>query len=136
MRCSARPAAAACRSRLTFWSSTFLEEKARFVEHPYWTTEFVGTGPFALRAWVTGSHAVLAANERFVLGRPKVDAVEVKFIPDPNTLVANIVAGTVDITLGRALSLEPSLQVRDRWRDGHMELRYISWIVIYLPTHR
>lgn len=109
----------------------FTEDKPEFLEHSYWTQGFVGTGPFRVREWVRGSHAVLDADAQYVLGRPRIDTIEVKFIPDPNTLVANVLAGAVDITLGRALSLEPSLQIRDQWREGHMDLRLISWIVIY-----
>jgi peptide/nickel transport system substrate-binding protein len=61
-----------------------------------------------------------------------IDEIEIKFIPDYNTLVANILAGTVELTLGRSLSLEQAVPVRDQWRDGRMDLGALStWIAIY-----
>ena len=110
---------------------TFVEDKANFVQHPYWTTEFIGTGPFRVRTWTQDSHMILAANDAFVLGRPKVDEVEVRFIPDPNTMIANVLAGEVELTMGRALSLEQAVQLRDQWREGKLGTVLSSWIAAY-----
>ncbi len=41
-----------------------------------------------------------------MLGHPDIDEIEVKFIPDPNALLANVLAGTVELTLGRGISVE------------------------------
>lgn len=110
----------------------YLEDKANFIQHPYWSVDFVGLGPFKLREYVQGSHALLSAYEAYVLGRPKLDEIEVKFIPDQNTLVANILAGAVELTLGRSLSLEQAVLAQDQWRDGKMDLGALSsWIAIY-----
>lgn len=109
----------------------YAEDKGAFTQHPYWSQEFVGTGPFKLREWVGGSHIVLQANDQYALGRPKIDEVEVRFIPSSNTLQANVLAGTVEVTLGRALSLEQALQVRDQWRDGRVIVTPSSWVVIH-----
>lgn len=109
----------------------YAEEKPAFAHLPYWTQEFVGTGPFRVRDWVRGSHVTLEANERYVLGRPRVDQVEVRFIPDQNALSASLLAGAVELTLGRSLTLDPAIQVRDQWRAGTMELGFVNWFVIY-----
>lgn len=110
----------------------FLEEKNGFLDLPYWNRDFVGLGPFKLREWVGGSYAVLVANDRYVLGRPKIDEIELRFIADQNTLIANILAGTVDVTLGRSISLDQATQIRDAWREGRVELGALdSWIAIY-----
>lgn len=99
----------------------YIENKAGFMNLAYWGEEFVGAGPFKLREWVQGSHLVLEAYDRYILGRPKVDEIEVKFVPDPNTLVANILAGAVELPVGRGLSFEQTVQVRDQWRGGRVE---------------
>lgn len=111
--------------------TAYLESKATFTDHVYWSTEYVGTGPFKLRDWFPGSHLVVEAYDRYVLGRPKIDLVEIRFIPDANTLAANLMSGVVELTLGRSISGEQALQVRDQWRDGRLELAYENWIALY-----
>ncbi len=101
----------------------YMENKATFAELPYWTGDFVGTGPFKLRQFVRSSHLVLEANDRHVLGRPPIDEIEVKFIPDNNTLVANLLAGVVDINLGPGVAIEDGLEVRSQWREGRLDYR-------------
>jgi peptide/nickel transport system substrate-binding protein len=96
---------------------SYAEEKLTFAEHAYWSAEYVGTGPFKIREWAKGSGVTLIANERYVLGRPKIDEIEVKFIPDGSTLMANLLAGAVDVTIGeRNFSLDEATQIQ--WRDG------------------
>jgi peptide/nickel transport system substrate-binding protein len=104
----------------------YQEDKANFLGIPYWNQEFIGAGPFRIRDWVLDSHVVLAANPDYALGRPKIDEIEVRFIPDPTTLMANVLAG-VEMTIGRALSLDQALQVKDQWREGSFLLRSRSW---------
>jgi peptide/nickel transport system substrate-binding protein len=109
----------------------FTENKRGFLDVPYWTDEFVGAGPFKLRDFVKGSHLVLTANDDYVLGRPKVDVVELRFILDAPTLAANILAGEIDITMGRGFTQDNGMQIRDQWRDGKMLLTFTSWDAIY-----
>jgi peptide/nickel transport system substrate-binding protein len=94
------------------------EERATFLDLPYWSHAFVGSGPFRLHEFERGSHMKVVANDHYALGRPKIDEVEIRFIPDSKTLMANLLAGTVELTLGRNLSLEEGLQVRDQWQGG------------------
>jgi len=109
----------------------YMENKAGYVELPHWSHEFVGTGPFKLKAWERGSHLVVEANDRYVLGRPRIDEVEVRFIPDSNTLVASILAGAVDFMMGRGLSVEEATQVQERWREGRVEAAPYTWIQLW-----
>jgi peptide/nickel transport system substrate-binding protein len=106
-------------------------DKASFNALPYWSDEFVGTGPFKLRSLSRGAYLLLAANEAYALGRPRIDELEVKFLPDPNALIANVLAGEVDVFLGRGMNFERAMVVRDQWRDGRLETRLSGLIVIY-----
>src|SRR5207248_7338265 len=74
------------------------------------------------REFVRGSHILLEANEQYVLGRPKLDAVEVRLILDSNTLVANILSGAVELTLGRNVSVDQAMLIREQWRGGRVEV--------------
>src|SRR5581483_2680159 len=69
--------------------SAYAGDKAAFTDSPYFGASYVGTGPFKLHEWVLGSHVLLDANDQYVLGRPRLDQIEVKFILDTNTMVAN-----------------------------------------------
>jgi peptide/nickel transport system substrate-binding protein len=110
----------------------FLEAKATFAEHPYWTEQFIGTGPFRVREFVRGSHVVLEAFDGYPLGRPKIDEVEIKFINDPNVIVANVLSGAVDLTLGRGLAPEEASEAERQWGQGKVGTAYgTSWTALY-----
>ena len=96
----------------------YTTNKANFLELPFWSAQFVGSGPYRINRWEDGVGAILAASDTYALGRPRIDEIEVKFIPSSPTLVANILAGSVDMTLGRGLSEQQAAQLRDNWRDG------------------
>jgi peptide/nickel transport system substrate-binding protein len=59
----------------------------------FWTSEYVGLGPYRVERWEPGSFIQARAFDGYVLGRPKIDRIEVRFIPDPQTAVANLLAG-------------------------------------------
>lgn len=98
--------------------STYLDDRANFTGSPALGPQFVGAGPYRLKDWVLGSHLVLEANDGYVLGRPKIDQIEVKFILDTITLVSNVLAGAVHVTLGRGLTPEQAITARDQWKEG------------------
>jgi peptide/nickel transport system substrate-binding protein len=100
----------------------FSDDKAAFTQLPYWTTEFVGIGAYQLREWVSGSHLLVEASDRYVLGRPKIDEILVKFLLDPNTVIANVLAGTVELTIGRSASVDQAVSFREQWKDGKVEV--------------
>jgi peptide/nickel transport system substrate-binding protein len=108
---------------------TYAEDKASLFTGAAWTSEFVGAGPFKVREWVADSHTVLQAYDRYALGRPKIDEIEVRFIPDPTTLMANILAG-VDMSIGRALSMDQALRVGEQWREGRVATRPYGWVAV------
>jgi peptide/nickel transport system substrate-binding protein len=110
----------------------YLDDKTKLLEHPFWTEQFVGLGPFKLQEFVRGSHLILVANDAYALGRPRIDEINVKFIPDQNALIANVLAGAVELTLSRGLSVEQALQVRDRWGDGgDIAVKFVNWVAVW-----
>ncbi len=99
----------------------FRNDPTSFTQLLYWTRGFVGMGAYRVVDFVEGTHMTLRASDSFVLGRPKIDEIEVKFIPDPNTIAANVLADAVDITLGGRFSPDWGINLRDRWKNGRME---------------
>jgi peptide/nickel transport system substrate-binding protein len=114
---------------------SYTTAKGMFTELPYWGHEYVGTGPFRLVELERGSHMLFHAFDRYVLGRPSIDQFEIRFIPDESTIVANLLAGTVDVTLARSLGPEHGWTLVQQWREGRVEWDEIgSWFVMY-PQH-
>ncbi len=111
---------------------SYLNDKANLHQHAYFTTEFVGAGPFRLKEYDRDNRMVVIANDAFVLGRPKIDEIEIKFIPDANTIIANLLAGTLDLTFdARSISFAQGLQIKDQWREGQMIFARMIWVTMY-----
>ena len=92
-----------------------------FVNSPYWTREFVGAGPFRLTAWEPGSHLDMQAVEDHYLGRAKISRINVRFVTDPNTMLANFLSGAVDVNVPSSNLTELHwATLREQWRDGEV----------------
>jgi peptide/nickel transport system substrate-binding protein len=102
-----------------------------FLQHPYWVEGFVGTGPFRLKAFAPASHIVLEAFDQYLMGRPKIDEITVRFFTDMNTMVAHVLAGEVELTLSRGFSLTQAQQLRERWDGGTMDLGFDNWFALW-----
>jgi len=108
----------------------FKDDPAGFAGLPYWNRDFIGAGPYKMKEWAVDSHAIVQANDDYVLGRPKIDEMEIKFIPDPTTLMANILAG-MDMSLGRALSVDQAVRLKEQWPTGTFATRPYGWLPIH-----
>jgi peptide/nickel transport system substrate-binding protein len=112
--------------------ATFTDDRANLLSAPYWSQSYVGAGPYRIREWVLDSHMILEAYDGYVFGRPKIDEIEIRFIPDPNATVANLLTGEVDLTLGRSLlTVEQAQLVKDQWRNARLATSYISWAIVH-----
>jgi peptide/nickel transport system substrate-binding protein len=108
----------------------FNEEKARFLQLPYWTVEYVGSGPYRMKEWEASRHVIVQANDKFVLGRPKIDEIEFRTIPDANAIVASLLSGAADFSAGRSLSLDQVVQLRDRMPNMQVQTPLTSLMVL------
>jgi peptide/nickel transport system substrate-binding protein len=59
----------------------------------------VGIGPFRYVRWKRGDVVEFAANPNYFRGRPRLDTIVYKIIPDRNTLLAQMISGEVDLWL-------------------------------------
>ncbi len=109
----------------------YTDDKASFLELPYWGSEFVGLGPYKVKEFNVGSSVILEGNDAYVGGRPKIDQIEVRFIQDVNAIMANVLSGNVELTLGRGISLEQGLQLRQQWTGGTLQIEPNSWLAIF-----
>lgn len=98
-------------------------DKAAFVNGPHFTTEFVGLGPYRLVRWEQGSHMELARFDHYYLGRPPLDKLIIRFIDDPNTMIASVLAAGIDIALPPSVPIESAVEVRRRWEGTGSQVR-------------
>jgi peptide/nickel transport system substrate-binding protein len=87
----------------------------RFTGLDFWTTGFVGAGPYRLASWQPGASQEFAAFADYVGGKPKIDVLTFKFLADQNTLLANILAGEVDVALPDGISVETAGELKRGW---------------------
>jgi peptide/nickel transport system substrate-binding protein len=66
-------------------------------EHEFGTQSPIGTGPFKFVEWKDGEYVKLERNEKYFDGSPYLDSMTFKFVQDPNALVAQLIAGEVDV---------------------------------------
>ncbi|MFO7299592.1 MAG: ABC transporter substrate-binding protein, partial [Actinomycetes bacterium] len=57
----------------------------------------IGTGPYKLVEYVPGQRIVMAANDDYWDGRPTVDRLVIRPVPEPSTRVAELQTGGADI---------------------------------------
>ncbi|MBD8067534.1 peptide-binding protein [Bacillus sp. PS06] len=67
-------------------------------EHEFNTKSPIGTGPFKFDEWRDGEYVRVVANEDYFDGRPYLDSITYKIVPDQNALLAQLQAGDIDFT--------------------------------------
>jgi peptide/nickel transport system substrate-binding protein len=95
-------------------------DRGSFPGSSRFTSEFIGLGPFKLVHWEPGTSMEFARFDGYFLGRPRLDRIIVRFLVDPNTMVANILSGAVDVLLPTGVDLDAAVEVDRRWQgSGH-----------------
>lgn len=116
----------------------------QFLNHPFWAgTDYVGNGPFRLAEWDRGVQLIYRAFPDYFLGRPKLDEIVIRITSDPNTVVANLLAGAADTTGGILLGQSGGVTLRNQWGpsgEGTLFTTPIRWryvqIQLYPPRNQ
>ncbi|HVA32929.1 MAG TPA: peptide ABC transporter substrate-binding protein [Candidatus Baltobacteraceae bacterium] len=69
------------------------------------STHPIGTGPFEFVSWTRGDRIVLRRFDRYFKGRPKLARIELRFIPDDQTIAAELEAHRIDLIVTPQTSL-------------------------------
>lgn len=86
-------------------------EKEGTIDNAEWNrAPTVGCGPFVFKEWESGSFARFVANDKYWLGRPKIDEIFIRFVPDDASQVAALKAGDGDLGTFIAYSDIPTLE--------------------------
>lgn len=119
---------------LVTWANSILPkhilEKEDLLKTRY-SREPMGAGPFRLAAWEPGRKLVLKANEDYFEGRPYLDEVVYRIIPDSATMFLELKALNLDM-----MGLTPQqflFQTKGRfWEDNFKKYKYLSFSYTYL----
>ncbi|HEY1653949.1 MAG TPA: ABC transporter substrate-binding protein [Candidatus Tumulicola sp.] len=65
----------------------------------------VGTGPFEFVSWARGDRIVLRRFDRYFKGRPKLERIELRFIPDDQTIETELAVHRIDLVVAPQTSL-------------------------------
>ena len=79
-------------------------------ESSYNRTPEVGCGPFNFAEWEAGSFARFVANDNYWLGRPTIDEIFIRFVPDDASQIAALQSGEGDLGTFIAYSDIPALE--------------------------
>ena len=72
--------------------------------------EPIGTGPYTLKEWVREEHITLVARDDYWRGRPDIDEVVFRPIPEDATRIAELQAGNVDLIVNVPPDSVPSIE--------------------------
>ncbi len=101
-----------------------------FTGHPFWTSQYVGLGPYRLERWEPGAFLEGSAFDNYALGRPKIEKMRVKIINDPQTAMANVLAGEVHYVTNFTFSVDQGQVLEQTWAANG------GGTVLYSPTQR
>jgi peptide/nickel transport system substrate-binding protein len=85
---------------------------------PFWTTGFVGLGPYRLEHWGPGAYLEAAAFDRHALGAPKVARIKILFMGDGNTTLAGMLAGEVQLSADSGMTSQQASELLRHWPTG------------------
>lgn len=92
----------------------FDDDKGRLLSHPYWRDAYIGLGPYRLQEWVLSSHLLMRANDAYLLGRPRIDEIELRFVTEINAMFASLLSGAITYPIASGhLGIEQALQIRE-----------------------
>ena len=69
----------------------------------------IGSGPFMVDRWDRGSQIVLKAYPNYFMGKPKLDEIVFKIMPDENTLINQVRTHEIDMALHVGANTWPQL---------------------------
>src|SRR5207237_328633 len=86
-----------------------------FTVLPFWTTEYVGAGPYKVTQFDLGSQLEGVAFDGHALGRPRIDRVRFLYMNDANAALANVLAGSANVVVDNSIDQEQAAVLDREW---------------------
>jgi len=109
-----------------------------FAALPYWTTDYVGLGPFKVDRWEPGAFIEASAFDGHALGRPKIDRLRLNFLNDANAALASILSGAVQLLADDAIYFQQAVVLKREWatnQDGRVVVTPGLWRFTQVQMH-
>lgn len=106
-----------------------------FANLPYFSTEFVGAGPYRLGRWEPGAFIEGVAFPGYVNGKPKIERVNLVWISDSNTAVAQLLSGTVHLATDGVIAFEQATVLKREWA-ARGEAGFLLSVAAAIPSAR
>ncbi len=91
----------------------------------------LSSGPYRLKEWVPGSRIVLEARDEYFEGRPNLDQIVYRIIPDMATMFLELKADNLDL-----MGLTPQQYLYQtkgqQWDQNYNKYKYLSFSYLYL----
>ncbi len=85
------------------------DDKGSFNTAPFQAAP-IGSGPYQFVRWDRASQVVLKAYDKYFLGKPKIENVVFKILPDDNTLVEQLRTHEIDMAIHVGTAKWPEMQ--------------------------
>lgn len=85
------------------------------VNHPFWTQEYVGLGPYRLQQWQPGSFLEGVRFAGYALGPTRIQRIIVRFSADANAVLASLLAGEAQGAADSALGQAAAAVLQREW---------------------
>jgi peptide/nickel transport system substrate-binding protein len=113
-------------------------EGEAFMSQPFFTTNYIGNGPYRVVDWGLGENQVLESFDGYFLGKPKIDRITIRTIGDVNTLLVNMESRALDMTSEKTLPTDLFLRLNEQWTQsgaGVVRSRQENWRYIWFQFH-
>jgi peptide/nickel transport system substrate-binding protein len=94
-----------------------------FLGSRYFTSEFVGLGPYRMVRWDPGSEIEFARFDDYFVGTPAIDRVVLRTIADFNTMASNVLADAVDLATAPGEQMDVASDLKRRWEGSGNRVR-------------
>lgn len=81
----------------------------------FWSTEYIGAGPYRIDHWERGAFIEAGAFDNFALGRPKIPRIRLTWGNDPNVNLTRLLAGDAEIALDGSLRFDQASTLKQQW---------------------
>ncbi len=119
---------------LEIWMTGLLPYHLLKNEKDLMTSKFnknpIGTGSYKLKTLTISSDIILNANDDYFKGRPKIDKISYKFIPDTTTAFYTLKQGQLDI--GGLTPIQIDRQINDKFKKDFKIFEKPSFGYTYL----